>query len=129
MAKKEIMSKGGGDFAPLVNLKSNPGLSFTGILKDGPREIDTAYGKGHVYSFKAQDGTAKFVKKNAKGTYDEVEVEEGAIVDLMATGSLHDKLLQVEHGNMVEVVFNGKKKNPKTGRYFNDFTVSLIEEE
>lgn len=113
---------------PLVNIKGAPGTTFVGKLIGGPRVAKTSNGPRDFYTFEAKDGNADYVKKDAKtGEFVQVAVTEGDKVEMMVTDILSNALKKAQAGEIIEIVFNGKKKSATSGRTFNDFTVNVLE--
>ena len=127
---RELTSGSGGNFPPSLKLTRKAGSRFVGIL-DGNRE--TSF--GDEFTFKVVEGDAFIGKptgeKNEKGhnILAEVDVAPGDKVALTTTkgGQLEAKLKQAIIGEKVEIVFKGGKLNPKSGRTFNDYSVSVLD--
>jgi hypothetical protein len=130
MARELTGGKGG--FPPSVKFLKE-GDKFAGKLT-GVRESNNGFGP--QYSFEVIGGTA-FIgspdgTKNDKGfnNYKEVDVTPGTVVSLSTStgGQLERSLSDAVNGDIVGVLYNGKKLNPKSGRRYNDFKVFVLEE-
>jgi len=119
MAKREL--KTGGSLSPVVRFIDKPNSMFLGTLK---RVNSSTY--GILATFVIKECTAPIKKKEGENLV-EIEVQPGDEVGVFASGQLADKLSLAEIGNEIEIQYHGKKLNEKTGREFNDFTVSVIE--
>lgn len=53
-----------------------------------------------------------------------IETKDG-MTGVNANASISRKIEQVPEGTLVKIVFNGKQRNPKTGREYNDFSVLM----
>lgn len=53
-----------------------------------------------------------------------IESKEG-MVGVNSNASIARKIEQVPQGTLVKIIFNGKQRNPKTGREYNDFSVLM----
>lgn len=53
-----------------------------------------------------------------------IESKEG-MVGVNSNASISRKIEQVPQGTLVKIIFNGKQRNPKTGREYNDFSVLM----
>jgi len=121
MAKRELTS-GGFSSNPVVRLSDKPGCKFVGIVKsNGTSKF------GLVFNFAIVDGDAPIKKKDANGNLVEAPVSVNDDVVVFASGQLKDKLLQAQPGEKIEIEYKGKKVNPKTGRAFNDYVVSVLD--
>lgn len=76
------------------------------------------------------DERTPILLKQADKTWKDADVKEGSKVSIFGSKSekgklnqIADKLLQVKIGTKIRITFNGKKQNPKSKRYYNDFTV------
>ena len=123
MGKRVIMT---GSFVktPVVRLTEVPECTFIGKMV-GSRE--TKYGL--AFDMTVVDGDAPIKVRDDAGEWTNVDVSAGDKVNVLSSsgGQLEQKLKQVKPGDTAEIVFNGKVLNPKSGRQFNDFTVSVIE--
>lgn len=104
------------------------GSYFVGT-KVGEKWIDET---SIVFDFILEDAheNTPILLKQADKSWKEAEVGPNSKVSIFGSKSekgrlnqIADKLLQVPNGTKIKVTFNGKKQNPKTKRYFNDFTV------
>ena len=118
------------NFPPSVKF-NNAGEKFVGFL-DHVRDS----GKfGQVFGFKVVEGTAFIGQpdgtKNEKGhnNYKNVDVKVGDIVELSTSkgGQQEQKLLQAIVGEKIEITFIGWKTNPKTGRSYKDWKVTVLD--
>jgi len=121
MTKRELKTIGMG-ITPVVRLTDKVESKFTGILK-----ASTTSKFGLVFTFAIQDGDAP-IKKKEGDLLIETSVNLGDEVVIFASGQLKDKLLQAQIGEKIEIEYKGKKVNPKTGRAFNDYIVSVVEQ-
>lgn len=130
MARELTGGKGG--FPPSVKFLKE-GDKFAGKLT-GVKDSNNGFGP--QYSFEVIGGTA-FIgspdgTKNDKGfnNYKEVDVAPGAAVILGTSsgGQLERSLAEAVPGDIIAIVFNGKKLNPKSGRRYNDFKVLVLQE-
>lgn len=53
-----------------------------------------------------------------------IETKEG-MAGVNSNASIARKIEQVPEGTLVKIIFNGKQRNPKTGREYNDFSVLM----
>lgn len=104
------------------------GAYFTGT-KVGEKWVDDT---SVVFDFMLDDAHEKtpILLKSGDKLWKDAEVGPGSKVAIFGSKSekgrlnqIADKLLQVKTGTKITVTFNGKKQNPKTKRYYNDFTV------
>jgi hypothetical protein len=94
---------GGGSFAPTAMLKEE-GAMLKGVLT-GKRDVKTQYGPKPVYSFKVLDASCKFTLNKQ-----EVQPEEGQIVEAFAPTRLARQLAHVKDGETVTIEYKGTKK-------------------
>jgi len=109
-------------FPPLVGLREK-GDFVTGIVE----------AKGHTaannpfLTLKLQDLKGTTSRSIAKGKYEDVDVEEGALVQVVGSvKQLKDKLPLVNVGEEVTITFLGKTKI-SGGKTMNNFEVSVEE--
>jgi hypothetical protein len=107
---------------PTVRLTDKVGSRFVGRYV-ASRDA----GKYRVHEFQAIDGDALITIKDATGGFKEATIDENALVSLFGTKAINDAILQVKAGEVVEFVFNGKKKL-KNGQSFNDIAVAILDE-
>lgn len=103
MSRTIADENGGGDFAPTALLKEKDAM-LKGVLKS-KREIKTMYGPKLVYSFTVLDATCRFTKDKQ-----EVQPEEGSIVDVIPPTRLARQLAHVNEGETVTMIYQGTKK-------------------
>lgn len=97
---------GGGDgFAPTALLKEKDAM-LKGVLV-GKRDVKTQYGMMPVFKFKVLDASCRFTlgKENQ-----EVQPEEGTIVEAFAPTRLARQLAHVNEGETVTILYQGTKK-------------------
>ncbi len=82
------------------------------------------------FTLETADEKTPILLKQADKSWKDAEVGPNSKVSIFGSKSdkgrlnqIADKLLQVPAGTKIKVTFNGKKQNPKTKRYYNDFTV------
>lgn len=120
MAKRELTGNGG-NAGPTVKITDKAGTKFVGVLKGkAPSRF------GARYIFNILDTNAPITLKEGE-SLKEVEVAENDEVSVFASGQLDEKLSKAENGEKIEINFLGKKLNPKSGRYYNDFKADVIE--
>lgn len=109
---------------PVVRLTEVDESTFIGKMV-GSRE--TKYGL--AFDMTVVEGDAPINIKDDSGNWVDVDVSAGDKVNVLtsAGGQLEQKLKLVDVGETAEIIFNGKVLNPKSGRQFNDFTVSVLE--
>lgn len=109
---------------PVVRLTQVDGSTFTGKMI-GSHE--TKFGLG--FTMAVIEGSAPIQTSNEDKTWSDVDVAVGDSVTVLTSkdGQLETKLKQVKIGEVAEIIFKGKELNPKTGRRFNNFEVSVIE--
>lgn len=112
---------------PCTFLTDKVGDTFLGQKLNGPKEVKVGKGVKYIYGFSVKGGTAAIQMKNADGKYAEVAVNEGDTVNVFATALLSEKLAKAQVGEVLEIVYNGKKKNAK-GVDFHSFSVFNITE-
>jgi hypothetical protein len=123
--------KGGQGIYPPVVKFNNAGETFVGVLSG----IKDSGKFGKVFQFKAVAGTSFIGRpdgtKNEKGhnNYKSVDIKSGDLVDLgtSTNSQLEQKLLQAIVGEKIEVIFTGWKVNPKSGRSFKDYKVTVVD--
>lgn len=120
MAKRELKGSGGA-LTPTVKLSQKDGSKFIGVLEGSK---PGTYGK--IFQFKVEDTDAPITLKEGEHIK-EVDVKVGDLVAVFGSGQLGEKLSQAKIGEKIEIVFKGKKLNPNTGRYFNDYSANVIE--
>lgn len=109
---------GGGDsFNPTAMLKEE-GAMLKGAVQ-GKREAKTMYGLRPVYTFKVLDASCKFMRDGQ-----EVQPEEGVLVDAFAPTRLARQLAHVKEGEIVTIKYKGTKKVGK-GNPAHTFTVEV----
>jgi hypothetical protein len=96
---------GGGEFAPTALLKEE-GAMLKGVLVS-KRDVKTQYGAKPVYKFKVLDASCRFTLGKEK---QEVQPEEGAIVEAFAPTRLARQLAHVNEGETVTIIYQGTKK-------------------
>lgn len=94
---------GSGDFNPTAMLKEE-GAMLKGTLVSR-RDVKTEYGPKPVYSFKVLDASCRFIKAKQ-----EVQPDEGALVDAFAPTRLARQLAHVSEGETVTITYKGTKK-------------------
>lgn len=104
MGKKYSDSTG---FSPTAEIKVD-GAMLTGIMV-GVREVKTQYGPKPVYKLKVLDGNCKFTL----GKGEEVDVAEGAEIDVFAPTRLATQLAKVPVGETITIKYLGLGKNKK----------------
>lgn len=109
---------------PVVRLTEVDGSSFIGKMISSR---ETKYGL--AFEMAVVEGTAPIKISNDDKTWSEATVAVGDSVAVLSSkdGQLETKLKQVKTGETAEIIFKGKTLNPKTGRRFNDFEVSVID--
>jgi hypothetical protein len=103
MARHIPDENGNGTFAPSAMLREKDAM-LKGTL-NAVREVKTQYGLRPVYSFKVLDASCKFVQNKQ-----EVQPNEGDLVDVMAPTRLARQLTHVNVGETVTIVYQGTKK-------------------
>ncbi len=107
---------------------AQPGTYFTGT-KTSQRWVDET---SIVFDFILDDGSEDLpiLLKQDDKSWKAVAPTSGMKVGIFGGKSekgvlnqIADKLLQVPEGQKVTMTFLGKKQNPKTKRYYNDFKV------
>ena len=122
MAKRELGGKRLSN-VPVVMFKEKPGCKFVGLIKNN---APTKYGL--VFNFEILDGDAPIKQKDPNtDQFVDTPVKVGDLVAVFASGQLKEKLVMAQPNEKIEIEFVGKKLNPKSGRYFNDFIVHVIE--
>lgn len=124
---RELTNNKGNTFPPTI--KWYKPSRFVGVLKnykDGNfgREFVFAVVEGDVFIGRPNGS------KNEQGhnIYAEVDVKPGDLVQVTTSkgGQLESKLNQAIIEEKIEIIFKGKKLNPKSGRSFNDFKVIVL---
>lgn len=121
MARREL-TRGGFSSTPVVRLADKQGCKFIGIIKE-----NSASKFGLIFKFTILDGDAPISVKDASGNLVEASVKPNDDVIVFASGQLKDKLLMAQVGEKIEIEYRGKKVNPKSGRAFNDYVVSVVD--
>lgn len=93
----------GGDFPPTAELREANAM-LKGVL-DGRVERDLGYGMKPIYRFKVLDASCKFMLQKQ-----EVQPNEGALVEVIAPTRLARQLAHVAVGETVTIENAGKKK-------------------
>lgn len=107
---------------PVVRIHEKEGSRFVGFIQE---KSETKFGE--AVTFLVEDGDAPIAIKDSNGTFVEVDVKAGDKVTVFAGGQLKDKLAMAKPGEKLEIIFKGKKLNPKSGRRFNDYVVNVLE--
>jgi hypothetical protein len=88
---------------------------------------------GFIFEAKVERGTTADTvistgTKDAAGKniYAPVDVDLGDVVSIFGDTQLNDKLTQVEVGEKFKLTSNGKVQNPKSGNWYNDYTLEVI---
>jgi co-chaperonin GroES (HSP10) len=88
---------------------------------------------GFIFEAKVEDGTTADTvistgEKNADGknVYAPVDVDLGDTVSIFGDTQLNDKLSQVQVGEKFKLTSNGKVQNPKSGNWYNDYTLEVF---
>lgn len=128
MTKRSLSSAGGTIVkSPSVDLRTKPGTKITGVIK---RIGVTKYGHYYDMVLEATDGEATIQEEvdNGKKVKKPVEVKAGDDVRYFASTFLDIELQAgAKVGDRIEIVWNGLKLNPGTGRSFNDFEASVLD--
>lgn len=125
--RKEVKGNGG-QKTPFVAVSLEKGKHFIGTLAEkaaGPTKVGKA--DKYIYRFNVQSGDMQVLIRNDKGDFDQATVKAGDLVTVFATKPLHEKYLKIAAQALVETVYNGKLKSPKSGNYYHDFTVNELE--
>jgi len=126
MTKRLITGRTSGMFikSPVVRFAQVDGSTFTGKMISSR---ETKFGLG--FEMGVISGTAPIQISNEDKIWSDVDVAVGDTVTVLTSkdGQLETKLKQVKIGETAEIIFKGKVLNPKSGRRFNDFEVSVIE--
>ncbi len=106
-------------FLPAVRLQDKDGSKFVGKL------VGSKTSKfGLEFTFAVVGGDANTaIRENKQWKEVEVKIGENVTVLTSKDGQLESKLSEVKDGQTATIVFLGKKLNPKSGRYYNDFQV------
>lgn len=94
-------------FSPTAQIKED-GAMLKGILGTS-RLVKTQYGEKPVFTIKVLDANCKFTL----GKGEEVNIEEGANVDIFAPTRLATQLAKVPQGETITIKYLGLGKNSK----------------
>lgn len=94
---------GGGEFNPTAMLREE-GAMLKGTIVT-KRDAKTEYGLKPVYTVKVLDASCRFVKDKQ-----DVEPEEGALVDFFAPTRLARQLAHVAEGETVTIKYKERRK-------------------
>lgn len=129
----------GGDFPPRIRFTGEEGdfpkdTWFVGTKLE-ERELPSAFkdDQGNpkpptkVYTFAVHDADEKLrIQKKEGKEWKPFDLQADGKADLMGSGQLEDVGL-VPLGTKIRITYHGKKRNPSTGRMYNDFTVADAE--
>lgn len=129
----------GGDFAPRIRFTGEEGdfpikTWFVGTKLES-REIPSMYkdDQGNtkpptsVFTFSVHDADPKLrIQKKDGKEWKAFDLAEDGKADLMGSGQLEDVKL-VPLGTKVRITYNGKVRNPSSGRMYNDFKIEDVE--
>lgn len=94
---------GGGEFNPTAMLKEE-GAMLKGTVVS-KRDAKTTYGLKPVYTLKVLDASCRFMKDKQ-----DVEPDQGDLVDFFAPTRLARQLAHVNDGEIVTIKYQGTKK-------------------
>src|SRR5262245_9838470 len=93
---------------PKVILNEKENVRFTGrVLSVKDSKL------GRIYEFAAMGGDAPIRIKTGEKQYQDVDVAEGDKVAVFGSTQLDDKLSGAQVGEVIEIVYHGKKRNEK----------------
>lgn len=139
-SSKELVNSQDFKPTPLVQMKKLPegkdSIFISGVLSEPVKEHETKFkdvrtgqkSKEYIYTMKIKDGNAPLALKGEDGKYRPLkQIEADSEVAIFATEVLHKKLvaLSAQVGELVTIVYRGKKQNQKTGFNFHDYEVEV----
>jgi co-chaperonin GroES (HSP10) len=88
---------------------------------------------GFIFEAKIEEGTTADTVMSTgekdqagKNVYAPCDVDLGDVVSIFGDTQLNDKLSQVAEGERFKLTSNGKLQNPKSGNYYNDYTLEVL---
>ena len=105
---------------PFVSIRDKVGSTFVGTLIGGPREVPLKKGKGYIYDFKAEGGTAP-IKIKQDGVVSEATVAKGDLVAVFAPTVLYKALLKATAGMRIQITYIGFPDNK-----YHNFDVEVL---
>lgn len=117
----EELKGSGGKKTPFVRFLT--GQKFVGDFK-----TKATTKVGNAYRFSVVDGNADIGTKDENKVFHPTDVAVGEEVTVFGNTQLDDKLSPVVPGDRITIIYNGKIRNPKSGREYNDYRVLRGEE-
>jgi RecJ-like exonuclease len=121
-------SNGGGTKTPVIQIREKGRVLVAVKVGQKPGKKG-----GFIFEAKVEDGTTADTvistgAKDAAGknVYAPVDIDLGDVVSIFGDTQLNDKLAQVEIGEKFKLTSNGKQQNPKTGNFYNDYTLEVL---